>query len=93
MYDLEAWTPSQNKYRETHSCSNLLDWQARRANIRYRENATGKVKYCYTLNNTGIATPRILAPLIENHQTKDGKVKIPTKLQPYMNNILIHSDL
>ena len=86
MYDLEAWTPSQNKYRETHSCSNLLDWQARRTNIRYRENSTGKVKYCYTLNNTGIATPRILAPLIENHQTKDGKVKIPKKLQPYMNN-------
>ena len=84
MYDLEAWTPSQNKYRETHSCSNLLDWQARRANIRYRENATGKVKYCYTLNNTGIATPRILAPFLENHQTADGKVRIPEKLRPYM---------
>ena len=84
MYDLEAWTPSQNKYRETHSCSSLLDWQARRANIRYRENATGKVKYCYTLNNTGIATPRILAPFLENHQTADGKVRIPEKLRPYM---------
>ncbi len=85
MYDLEAWTPSQNKYRETHSCSNLLDWQARRANIRYRENGTNKVKYCYTLNNTGIATPRILAPFLENHQTADGKVRIPEKLRPYMN--------
>ena len=85
MYDLEAWTPSQNKYRETHSCSNLTDWQARRANLRYRENGTNKVKYCYTLNNTGIATPRILAPFLENHQTKDGKVRIPEKLRPYMN--------
>lgn len=85
MYDLEAWTPSQNKYRETHSCSSLLDWQARRANLRYRENGTNKVKYCYTLNNTGIATPRILAPFLEIHQTKDGKVKIPEKLRPYMN--------
>lgn len=85
MNDLEAWTPSQNKYRETHSCSNLTDWQARRANIRYRENGTNKVKYCYTLNNTGIATPRILAPFLENHQTSDGKVRIPEKLRPYMN--------
>ena len=85
MNDLEAWTPSQNKYRETHSCSSLLDWQARRANIRYRENGTNKVKYCYTLNNTGIATPRILAPFLENHQTSDGKVRIPEKLRPYMN--------
>ncbi len=85
MYDLEAWTPSQNKYRETHSCSSLLDWQARRANLRYRENGTNKVKYCYTLNNTGIATPRILAPFLEIHQTKDGKVRIPEKLRPYMN--------
>ncbi len=85
MYDLEAWTPSQNKYRETHSCSNLTDWQARRTDLRYRENGTNKVKYCYTLNNTGIATPRILAPFIENHQTKDGKVRIPEKLRPYMN--------
>ena len=85
MYDLEAWTPSQNKYRETHSCSALLDWQARRADLRYREAGTNKVKYCYTLNNTGIATPRILAPLLENHQTEDGRVRIPEKLRPYMN--------
>ncbi len=85
MYDLEAWTPSQNKYRETHSCSNLTEWQARRTDLRYRENGTNKVRYCYTLNNTAIATPRILAPILENHQTADGRVRIPEKLRPYMN--------
>ena len=84
QYDLEAWLPSQNCYRETHSCSNITDWQARRTNLRYRENATGKVKYAHTLNNTGIATPRALVMFIENHQNADGSVNIPVKLQPYM---------
>ncbi len=84
QYDLEAWVPSQNCYRETHSCSNITDWQARRTNLRYRENADGKVKFVHTLNNTGIATPRALVPFIENHQNAEGTVNIPTKLQPYM---------
>ena len=84
MNDIEAWCPGQDKYRETHSCSSLLDWQARRTNIRYREDETGKVKYAYTLNNTGLATPRVLVAFIENHQQADGSVKIPTALQPYM---------
>lgn len=84
QYDLEAWLPSQNCYRETHSCSNITDWQARRTNLRYRENATGKVKYAHTLNNTGIATPRALVMFIENHQNADGSVNIPIKLQSYM---------
>lgn len=84
QYDLEAWLPSQNCYRETHSCSNITDWQARRTNIRYRENASGKVKFAHTLNNTGIATPRALVMFIENHQNEDGSVNIPLKLQPYM---------
>ena len=83
QYDLEAWVPSQNCYRETHSCSNITDWQARRTNLRYRGN-DGKVQYCHTLNNTGIATPRALVPFIENHQQADGTVKIPAKLQPYL---------
>ena len=83
QYDLEAWVPSQNCYRETHSCSNITDWQARRTNLRYRGN-DGKVKFCHTLNNTGIATPRALVPFIENHQQKDGTVRIPEKLQPYL---------
>jgi len=84
QYDLEAWVPSQNCYRETHSCSNITEWQARRTNLRYRDNADGKVKYVHTLNNTGIATPRILVPFMENHQTEDGCIRIPEKLQPYM---------
>ena len=85
QYDLEAWTPSQNCYRETHSCSNITEWQARRTNLRYRDNKDGKVKFAHTLNNTGIATPRILAPFMENHQQADFTVRIPEKLQPYMN--------
>ena len=84
QYDLEAWVPSQNCYRETHSCSNITEWQARRTNLRYRSNADGKVKYVHTLNNTGIATPRALVPFIECHQNADGSVNIPAKLQPYM---------
>ena len=84
QYDLEAWTPSQNCYRETHSCSNITEWQARRTNLRYRDNKDGKVKFVHTLNNTGIATPRVLVPFMENHQQADGTVRIPEKLQPYM---------
>ena len=84
QYDLEAWVPSQNCYRETHSCSNITEWQARRTNLRYRENADGKVKFAHTLNNTGIATPRAWVPFIECHQNADGTVNIPRKLQPYM---------
>ena len=84
QYDLEAWVPSQNCYRETHSCSNITDWQARRTNLRYRDNADGRVKFVHTLNNTGIATPRALVPFLENHQQADGSVRIPEKLQPYM---------
>ena len=84
QYDLEAWVPTQNCYRETHSCSNITEWQARRTNLRYRDNTAGKVKYVHTLNNTGIATPRILVPFLENHQQADGSIYIPVKLQPYM---------
>jgi seryl-tRNA synthetase len=87
QYDLEAWVPSQNCYRETHSCSNITEWQARRTNLRYRDNADGKVHYVHTLNNTGIATPRALVPFIENHQNADGSVNIPAKLQPYMGGM------
>ncbi len=87
QYDLEAWVPSQNCYRETHSCSNITEWQARRTNLRYRDNADGKVRYVHTLNNTGIATPRALVPFIENHQNADGTVNIPEKLRPYMGGV------
>lgn len=81
-YDIEAWVPSQNKYRETHSDSYLLDFQTRRLNIRYREKS-GKVKYCHSLNNTGIAVPRILIPIIENYQRSDEKIDVPKVLQKY----------
>lgn len=84
QYDLEAWVPTQNCYRETHSCSNITEWQARRTNLRYRDNSEGKVRFVHTLNNTGIATPRALVPFLENHQQKDGSVRIPLKMQPYM---------
>ncbi len=83
MNDLESWVPSLGKYRETHSCSTLHDWQARRANIRYR-GSDGKVRFAHTLNNTALASPRILVPLLENHQTADGRVKLPTALQELM---------
>lgn len=84
QYDLEAWVPTQHCYRETHSCSNITEWQARRTNLRYRDNADGKVRYVHTLNNTGVATPRILVPFLENHQQANGTVRIPEKLRPYM---------
>ena len=83
MNDIESWVPSLGKYRETHSCSTLHDWQARRANIRYR-GADGKVRFAHTLNNTALASPRILVPLLENHQTADGRVKLPKAMQELM---------
>jgi seryl-tRNA synthetase len=83
MHDIESWVPSEQKYRETHSCSTLGDWQARRANLRYRD-ANGKVQFCYTLNNTAIASPRILVPFLENHQQADGTVRVPSALQSYL---------
>lgn len=81
--DLEVYLPSEGRYRETHSCSALLDWQARRANLRYRD-PEGRVRYAYTLNNTALATPRILAMLLENHQLEDGRVRVPKALVPYL---------
>lgn len=85
MNDIESWVPSLGKYRETHSCSTLHDWQARRANIRYR-GADGKVRFAHTLNNTALASPRILVPLLENHQTADGRVKLPKAMQELMGS-------
>lgn len=83
MFDIETWVPSEKLYRETHSCSNLHDWQARRTNLRYRDKE-GTVKYVHTLNNTAIATPRILVPFLEQHQTEDGKIRIPQKLRQWI---------
>lgn len=83
MNDIESWVPSLGKYRETHSCSTLHDWQARRANLRWRDEER-KVRFVHTLNNTALASPRILVPLLENHQTADGRVRLPAALQPLM---------
>jgi seryl-tRNA synthetase len=83
MNDIESWVPSLGKYRETHSCSTLRDWQARRANIRYRD-SEGKVRFAHTLNNTALASPRILVPLLENHQTADGRVRLPKAMERLM---------
>ncbi len=83
-HEVETWMPSRGAYCETHSCSTLNDFQARRSNIRYRDK-DGSLKYVYTLNNTGIASPRILIPLLENCQNADGSVTIPEVLRPYMN--------
>jgi len=83
MYDLECWIPSEGRYRETHSCSYFHEWQARRVNIRYRDE-DGKVKFVHTLNNTAIASPRILLPLFEVHQQPDGSIRIPEALRPFM---------
>ena len=83
QYDIETWMPSREAYGETHSASNLLDFQARRSNIRYR-GPDGRLQYCHTLNNTAVATPRILIPLLENHQQEDGSIYIPQALRKYM---------
>ncbi|WP_040931104.1 aminoacyl--tRNA ligase-related protein, partial [Paenibacillus larvae] len=83
QYDIETWMPSRGDYGETHSSSNLHDFQSRRSNIRYRDER-GNLEYCHTLNNTAVASPRILIPLLENHQREDGSVYLPPALRPYM---------
>ena len=84
MNDIETWIPSLEQYRETHSCSTLHEWQARRTNVRYRDRS-GRVHFVHTLNNTAIATPRILVPLLENHQRVDGRVELPESLRGYFD--------
>jgi len=84
-HDLETWMPSREAYCETHSCSTFDDFQARRLNLRYR-GEDKKKKYLFTLNNTAIASPRILIPFLENHQNEDGTIHIPPPLRPYMGN-------
>ncbi|WP_341932227.1 serine--tRNA ligase [Streptococcus pluranimalium] len=83
-YDLEVWIPAQNAYREISSCSNTEDFQARRAQIRYRDEADGKVKLLHTLNGSGLAVGRTVAAILENYQNEDGSVTIPEVLRPYM---------
>lgn len=84
-FDIEAWMPSRGGYCETHSASKFYDFQARRMNLRYKDPATKKNVFCHTLNNTVIASPRILIPLLELYQNADGAVTVPRVLRPYMN--------
>ena len=86
-YDLEVWIPAQNAYREISSCSNTEDFQARRAQIRYRDEADGKVKLAHTLNGSGLAVGRTVAAILENYQNEDGSVTIPEVLRPYMGGL------
>ncbi|MDG3145650.1 serine--tRNA ligase [Streptococcus parasuis] len=86
-YDLEVWIPAQNAYREISSCSNTEDFQARRAQIRYRDAADGKVKLLHTLNGSGLAVGRTVAAILENYQNEDGSVTIPEVLRPYMGGV------
>ncbi|AFP84827.1 serine--tRNA ligase [secondary endosymbiont of Ctenarytaina eucalypti] len=90
-YDLEVWLPAQNTYREISSCSNVGDFQARRMRARYRSQQDKKLQLVHTLNGSGLAVGRTLVAVLENYQLADGRIKIPTALQPYMNG-LTHID-
>ena len=89
-YDIEVWMPSQNTYRETHSASYFHDYQTRRLNIRYRD-AEGKLRFVHSLNNTAVATPRIVACILENNQQADGSIKVPEVLQKYVGKEFINN--
>ena len=86
-YDIEVWLPSQDRYREISSCSNTEAFQARRANIRFRREGTGKAEFVHTLNGSGLAVGRTLIAIIENYQQADGSVVVPEALRPYMGGV------
>ena len=86
-YDIEVWMPSYGRYVEISSCSNFEDYQARRANIKFKDNIKDKAKFVHTLNGSGLAVGRTTAAILENFQRADGSVKIPDALVPYMNGI------
>jgi seryl-tRNA synthetase len=88
-YDLEVWSPAENKYLEVSSCSNFENFQARRSNIRYRNNSTGKSELIHTLNGSGVATPRLMVALLETYQQEDGTIKLPAALHPFMNTEIV----
>lgn len=86
-YDLEVWLPESNMYREISSCSNVEDFQARRASIRYRKDSKGKPEFVHTLNGSGLAVGRTVAAILENYQQEDGSVVVPEILRPYMRGV------
>ena len=88
-YDIEVWLPGQGKYREISSCSNCLDYQARRANIKFRRDKKGKPEFVHTLNGSGLAVGRTVAAILENYQQEDGSVVVPKALVPYMGGMRV----
>ena len=88
-YDIEVWLPSYNRYCEISSCSNFEDFQARRANIRFRNGPKEKPQFVHTLNGSGVAVGRTVAAILENYQNADGTVTVPEVLRPYMGTDLI----
>jgi len=86
-YDLEVWLPGQDDYREISSCSNCTDFQARRANLRYRPEPKAKPRFLHTLNGSGLAVGRTLIAVLENHQQADGSVVVPEALRPYLGGL------
>ncbi|MDO4814670.1 MAG: serine--tRNA ligase [Gemella sp.] len=86
-YDIEVWLPSYDAYKEISSCSNCTDFQARRANIRFRREETGKLEFAHTLNGSGLAVGRTVAAIIENYQNEDGSITVPEVLRPYMRGL------
>ena len=86
-YDIEVWLPSQKTYREISSCSNTEAFQARRANIKFRPEGTGKAEFVHTLNGSGLAVGRTLIAILENYQQADGSVVMPEALRPYMGGL------
>jgi seryl-tRNA synthetase len=88
-YDIETWSPAENKWLEASSVSNFEDFQARRANIRFKRDKNSKPEFAHTLNGSGLATSRLMVSLLENYQTNEGTVRIPQALQPYMGGVEI----
>lgn len=84
-YDIDTWAPAEGKWLETSSCSNFEDFQARRANIRFRDKTSGKVRFLHTLNGSGVATSRLMVALLETYQTDEGTIVVPEALQPYLD--------
>ncbi len=91
-YDVEMWAPGQGEWLEVSSCSNCKDFQARRANIRYRPSSEEKPQFVHTLNGSGLALPRVLISVMENYQQADGSIKVPDVLQPYVGCDVIGND-
>ena len=88
-YDIEVWLPGQNSYREISSCSNTEAFQARRANIKYRPQGSGKADFVHTLNGSGLAVGRTLIAILENYQQADGSVVVPEALRPFMDGATV----